>query len=186
MHVQAEGRHIAQGGRRMLCGTSSGKSDGGPQPASDARGPGMCLTSSVCRSVDCPSAKDMLSSLLPFCITSCPAARATVAGPLTIAPRVIQPLRRNHLGLQYWCKLTLPRCLPPERSLLTAGATAATQADAFLPQSYSGPTMATASGATVPRTPLVDTYPTHGVAYGLPLHAAASTTYNATRPYKHT
>ena len=56
----------------------------------------------------------------------------------------------------------------------------------FLPQSYSGPTTTAASGAVVPRTPLVDTYPAHGVAYGLPLHAVASTTYDASRPYKHT
>ena len=61
-----------------------------------------------------------------------------------------------------------------------------TKAIVFLPQSYSGPIMTAASGATVPRTPLGATFPTHGVAYNLPLHAAASTTYNDTRPYKHT
>ena len=71
-------------------------------------------------------------------------------------------------------------------SLLTAGATARLKAGAFLPQSYNGPTVIAASGAIIPRTPLVGPYPVHGVAYGLPLHAAASTTYNTTRPYKHT
>ena len=73
-----------------------------------------------------------------------------------------------------------------ECSLLTAGAAAKLKAGVFLPQSYNGPTVIAASGAINPRTPLVGPYPVHGVAYGLPLHAAASTTYNTTRPYKHT
>ena len=71
-------------------------------------------------------------------------------------------------------------------SLLTAGASAKLKAGVFLPQSYNGPTVIAASGASAPRTPLAGLYPVHGVAYGLPLHAAASTTYNATRPHKHT
>ena len=70
--------------------------------------------------------------------------------------------------------------------LRTAGAVADMKANDFLPQSYSGSTMTAASSAVVPRTPLTDAYPAHGVVYALPLHASASTTYNATRPYKHT
>ena len=44
MHVQAEENHIAEGGRRMSEWAPLGQSDGCPQPASDARGPGKRLT----------------------------------------------------------------------------------------------------------------------------------------------
>ena len=73
-------------------------------------------------------------------------------------------------------------------SLLTAGAKAGLSADAyaFLPQDYTGHIVRSASGAIVPHTLLICPYPTYGAAYSLPIHAAAKTPYNATRPYKHT
>ena len=73
-----------------------------------------------------------------------------------------------------------------QHSLLSAGAAAGTKADDFLPQYYNGPTMPAARSAAILYTSLIDTYPARGVAYGLPLHAAANTTHEASRPYKHT
>ena len=71
---------------------------------------------------------------------------------------------------------------------MTAGATGGLSADAyaFLPQDYRGRLVSTASGAIVQHTLLMCPYPKDGAAYSLPLHAAAKTQYNATRPYKHT